>query len=121
MIWMPSAPLRTSERTSRTPAICEASYCATCRTLLRATVTVPTLDKPVSLKIPPGTRSGRTFRVKGRGVPRKDGTRGDLLVPMEVSVPPRLSADAKAALEAYAKATENDDPRGHLAGTDGTA
>jgi molecular chaperone DnaJ len=54
-------------------------------------------------------------------VPRKDGTRGDLLVSMEVAVPPRLSADAREALEAYAKATENDDPRGHLAGTDGTA
>ncbi len=89
---------------------------------LGATVSVPTLNGAnVSLKIPPGTTTGRTFRVKGRGVPRKDGTRGDLLVSMEVAVPPQLSADAKAALEAYAKATENDDPRGHLAGTDGRA
>jgi molecular chaperone DnaJ len=82
---------------------------------LGATVSVPTLNgAPVSLKIPPGTTTGRTFRVKGRGVPRKDGTRGDLLVTMEVAVPPRLSDDAKAALEAYAAATADDDPRGHL-------
>ena len=89
---------------------------------LGATVSVPTLNGAnVSLRIPPGTTTGRTFRVKGRGVPRKDGTRGDLLVSMEVAVPPQLSADAKAALEAYAKATEHEDPRGHLSGTDGTA
>jgi molecular chaperone DnaJ len=82
---------------------------------LGATVSVPTLNGPsVSLKIPPGTTTGRTFRVKGRGVPRKDGTRGDLLVTMEVAVPPQLSDDAKAALEAYAAATADDDPRGHL-------
>jgi molecular chaperone DnaJ len=82
---------------------------------LGATVSVPTLNGPsVSLKIPPGTTTGRTFRVKGRGVPRKDGTRGDLLVSMEVAVPPQLSPDAKAALEAYAAATADDDPRGHL-------
>ncbi len=82
---------------------------------LGATVSVPTLNGPsVSLKIPPGTTTGRTFRVKGRGVPRKDGTRGDLLVSMDVAVPPQLSADARAALEAYAAATADDDPRGHL-------
>jgi molecular chaperone DnaJ len=88
---------------------------------LGATVSVPTLNGPsVSLKIPPGTTTGRTFRVKGRGVPRKDGTRGDLLVSMEVAVPPQLSADAKAALEAYAAATANEDPRSHLS-ADGVA
>jgi molecular chaperone DnaJ len=87
---------------------------------LGATVSVPTLNGVnVSLRIPPGTTTGRTFRVKGRGVPRKDGTRGDLLVSMEVAVPPTLSADAKAALEAYAAATEGEDPRGHLTGSDG--
>ncbi len=90
---------------------------------LGATVSVPTLGGAnVSLKIPPGTTTGRTFRVKGRGVPHKDGTRGDLLVSMEVAVPPTLSDDAKAALEAYAAATATDDPRGHLSpGADGRA
>jgi molecular chaperone DnaJ len=90
---------------------------------LGATISVPTLNgAPVSLKIPPGTTTGRTFRVKGRGVARKDGTRGDLLVSMDVAVPPQLSADARAALEAYAAATADDNPRGHLSpGADGRA
>ena len=52
------------------------------------TLTVPTLDgRTVSLRIPAGTRSGRTFRVRGRGVARKKATTGDLLVTVEVAVP----------------------------------
>ena len=69
---------------------------------LGAQIKVPTLGgTPVTLKIPPGTPNGRVFRVRGRGVTRKDGTRGDLLVTVEVSVPAELSAEAKAALEAF--------------------
>ncbi len=56
---------------------------------LGAQVSVPTLDGPVTLKVPPGTTSGRTFRVKG---PRECRGKGDLLVTVEVAVPPRLSA-----------------------------
>ena len=41
----------------------------------------------VTLKIPPGTANGRTFRVRGRGATRRDGTIGDLLVTVEVAVP----------------------------------
>lgn len=77
-------------------------------------VKVPTLDGPVTVKVPPGTSSGRTLRVRGRGVKRKDGGAGDLLVTVQVAVPQRLSADAKAALETYAAATAGDDPRAHL-------
>ena len=68
---------------------------------LGATVTVPTLDRPVSLKVPPGTRSGRTFRVKGRGVPAGNGTNqgGDLLVTVEVAVPQQLSDEQRKVLE----------------------
>ena len=76
---------------------------------LGAQVTVPTLDGSVTLKIPPGTSSGRTFRVKGRGVPGK----GDLLATVEVAVPARLSKEAEQALRAYA-AVASDDPRAHL-------
>ena len=54
--------------------------------VLGSTLTVPTLDSTVSLKIPAGTTSGRTFRVRGRGVARKGDT-GDLLVTVEVAVP----------------------------------
>jgi molecular chaperone DnaJ len=77
-------------------------------------VTVPTLDGPVTVKVPAGTSSGRTLRVRGRGVRRKDGTAGDLLVTVQVAVPQRLSSDAREALEKYAAATAGDDPRAHL-------
>jgi molecular chaperone DnaJ len=79
---------------------------------LGATVTVPTLGEPVSLRIPPGTRSGRTFRVKGRGVPGSNGA-GDLLVTVEVAVPQRLTDAEREAVEALAAAA-TDSPRRHL-------
>jgi molecular chaperone DnaJ len=78
---------------------------------LGATVTVPTLDKPVTLRIPPGTRSGRTFRVRGHGAP-SGNTKGDLLVTVEVAVPEKLSEDERAAIETLAAASES--PRRHL-------
>lgn len=81
---------------------------------LGATVSVPTPDGPVSLKVPAGTTSGRTFRVKGKGFPRKGGT-GDLMVTVEVAVPANMSPAAREALEAYA-AIAPDDPRKHLRG-----
>jgi molecular chaperone DnaJ len=81
---------------------------------LGATVRVPTLGgAPVTVKIPAGTTSGRTLRVRGKGLPRRDGTRGDLLVTVEVAVPQQLSDEARAALTSYAQA-QHDDPRAHL-------
>jgi molecular chaperone DnaJ len=79
---------------------------------LGATVKVPTLEKPVTLRIPPGTRSGRTFRVKGHGIPLASGA-GDLLVTVEVAVPQHLSAAERDAIEALAGAA-GDSPRRHL-------
>ncbi len=80
---------------------------------LGAQVRVPTPDgAPVTLKIPAGTSSGRTFRVKGRGVPKKSGV-GDLLVTVDVAVPARLPDGAADALRAYAEAMP-DDPRAGL-------
>jgi molecular chaperone DnaJ len=78
------------------------------------TITVPTMDGKVSLKVPAGSQSGRTLRVRGRGVRRKDGRTGDLLVTIELSVPQRLSPEARDALDAYAKATADHDPRADL-------
>jgi len=74
---------------------------------------VPTLNGPVTLRVPPGTPSGRTLRVRGRGVTRRDGTAGDLLVTVEVQVPAQLSREARAALESFAAASEPA-PRQHL-------
>jgi molecular chaperone DnaJ len=79
---------------------------------LGTTLRVPTLDGAVSLKVVPGTPSGRTLRVRGRGVPAK-ARAGDLLVTIEVSVPRKLSTPARQALEAFA-AAQPDDPRPHL-------
>jgi molecular chaperone DnaJ len=84
---------------------------------LGSDVKVPTLDgKTVTLKLPPGTSSGRVLRVRGNGVVRRDGTKGDLLVTVEVAVPQKVSGKAKEALEAYRTATATDNPRAHLAG-----
>ncbi len=81
---------------------------------LGATVKVPTLDgPPVTVKIPPGTTSGRTLRVRGKGVPKRDGTKGDLLVTVDVVVPQKMSEEARTALASYAEA-QPDDPRQHL-------
>jgi molecular chaperone DnaJ len=75
---------------------------------LGAQVEVPTLDgQTVRVKVPPGTPSGRTLRVRGRGVPAAKGA-GDLLVTIQVMVPQRLSDDARAAVEAFAAATADD-------------
>jgi molecular chaperone DnaJ len=80
---------------------------------LGATVSVPTLDSSVSLKIPAGTKSGRTMRAKGRGAVTKSGT-GDLLVTFDVSVPTELTDAQRAAVEAFAAATDGASLRTHL-------
>ncbi|MFM9373507.1 molecular chaperone DnaJ [Streptomyces sp. Da 82-17] len=78
-------------------------------------VKVPTLGGPsVTLKLPAGTPNGRTMRARGKGAVRKDGTRGDLLVTVEVAVPKDLTPEAREALETYRKATAEDDPRAEL-------
>lgn len=81
---------------------------------LGAEVKVPTLDgMPVTMKIAPGTPSGRTMRLRGKGVKSKKGT-GDLLVTAEIVVPQNLSKDAKAAVESFQAATTGEDPRAGL-------
>lgn len=82
---------------------------------LGAEIKVPTLKgMPVTLRIPEGTPNGRTFRVRGRGAARKDGTKGDLLVTVQVTVPQKLNDKARAALEEFRDATEGPDPREEL-------
>jgi molecular chaperone DnaJ len=64
---------------------------------LGANVKVPTLNGPVTLKVPAGTPSGKTFRVKGKGAPKRGG-HGDLLVTVNVDVPKKLSKREKELL-----------------------
>ncbi|HUC04338.1 MAG TPA: molecular chaperone DnaJ [Acidimicrobiales bacterium] len=74
--------------------------------VLGTTVTVPTLDNKVTLKVPPGTQPGRVLRVRGRGVPSGNGRNaskpGDLLVKIDVLVPTDLSDEQRAAVESLA-------------------
>jgi molecular chaperone DnaJ len=79
---------------------------------LGADITVPSLLDPVTLRIPPGTPSGKTFRVRGRGI-RQGEKGGDLLVTVEVVVPTKLTAEERAAVEELA-AADTSSPRQHL-------
>lgn len=82
---------------------------------LGAQISVPTLTgEPVTVKVPPGTPSGRTLRVKGRGVSMPKGA-GDLLVTIDVVVPQNLPKKAEQAVKDFAEATADNDPRRHLA------
>ncbi len=69
---------------------------------------------PVTVRIPPGTPNGRTFRVRGKGVRRADATLGDLLVTVDVQVPTELTDTARNALEKFREATAGADPRDEL-------
>ncbi len=80
---------------------------------LGTTITVPTLDKSVTVKIPSGTESGKTFRVRSRGIEKAGGARGDLLLTVEVQVPKNLTPAQKTAIEALGEATF-DSPRANL-------
>lgn len=81
--------------------------------VLGATVSVPTLEGSVGVKIPPNTTDGRTLRVRGRGVPKRSGGAGDLLVTVKVEVPGSLDDAATEALKKYAEAEKASgfDPR----------
>jgi len=82
---------------------------------LGAQVRVPTLGGgAVTLKVPAGTPTGRTFRVRGKGMPRKDGTRADLLVSVEIQVPTMSSPQARKAVEALRDAEGDVDLREEL-------
>ena len=82
---------------------------------LGAEVKVPShRGAPVTVRIPPGTPNGRTFRVPGKGVRRKDGTTGGLLVTVEVMVPKDLNGKARSAIEDLREATAGTDPREEL-------
>ena len=73
--------------------------------LLGTTVEVPTLDDPVSVKVPAGTQPGTTMRVKGRGVPASGHHgAGDLLVTVVVSVPTKLTRRQRQLVEQLAEA-----------------
>jgi DnaJ-class molecular chaperone len=67
---------------------------------LGAKVRVPTLDRPVELTIPPGTSGGRTFRLKGKGYPAKEG-HGDLLATIRIMLPPQSDAEFETLMKKW--------------------
>ncbi|QGU01175.1 Chaperone protein DnaJ [Corynebacterium kalinowskii] len=85
---------------------------------LGGTITVPTLESPVKLKIPVGTPSGRVLRVRGRGISRSSGIKGDLLVKLEVDIPKNMGAAETSALRTYVQSAKDAgyDPRAKWSG-----
>jgi curved DNA-binding protein len=59
---------------------------------LGATVSVPTLDGPVDVKIPPGSQGGKRLRLQGKGLSTRRGTRGDLFARLKIVIPRHLTA-----------------------------
>lgn len=86
---------------------------------LGSTVTVPTLDGKVGVRVPAGTADGRTLRVRGKGVAKRGGGAGDLLVTLQVCVPVKLDEAALESLRKYAASEEASgfDPRANWAGS----
>ena len=80
---------------------------------LGANVTAPTLEGTVTLKVPPGTQSGKTFRVSGKGITTPKAT-GDLFVTVDVAVPEHLSEEERTLLERLRDLESDRNPRAHL-------
>lgn len=80
---------------------------------LGADITVPTLDGKVTVRVPPGTSSGKTFRVTGKGVTTPKRT-GDLMVTVDVEVPSEVDTDTRELLEKLRDLESESNPRSHL-------
>jgi molecular chaperone DnaJ len=85
---------------------------------LGAEIKVPTLDGlPVTVRIPAGTANGSKLRVRGKGSVRRDGTKGDLLLTMEVQVPHELTDEQREKLQEFSSASGQPDLRAGLFGS----
>jgi molecular chaperone DnaJ len=91
-----------------TEVICEVPISFT-QAALGAQIDVPTLDGKVKMKIPPGTQSGKVFRLKGKGIVSLSGfQRGDQHVRITVEVPEKLSRKQREILEQFAAISGED-------------
>tara|TARA_B100000886_G_scaffold57453_1_gene35314 strand:+ start:14 stop:883 length:870 start_codon:yes stop_codon:yes gene_type:complete len=82
---------------------------------LGASIRIPTLTKSVTLKIPSGTPSGKTFKIRGEGIAPQGRRSGDLYVKVFIIPPTNLSRSAKKHLEKFRDQFESgDSPRKHL-------
>lgn len=80
--------------------------------ILGTTITVPTLDEPVTVRVPAGSQPGRVLRVRGKGAPTSGGRSGDLLVALDVVVPRQLSPEQRRLVESLHGTLTS--PREHL-------
>jgi curved DNA-binding protein len=71
--------------------------------VLGASISVPTLNDRVNIKIPPGTQNGQKLRVRGRGLPQRGGGSGDLIVETRVEVPSRVTESERKLWEQLAR------------------
>jgi molecular chaperone DnaJ len=71
--------------------------------VLGARIEVPTLDGPVKVAVPPGTQSGQQFRVSGRGAPTASGSRGDLIVEVELVLPALTDERSKELMREFGR------------------
>ena len=79
--------------------------------VLGAKIDVPTFEGMVSVKLPPGTQTGKTLRLKSRGMPKIKGEgNGDLYVKIKVVIPSELTAEQEKAFKKFAN-IYNEDPR----------
>jgi len=85
--------------------------------VLGADVMVPTLTGPVSLRIPAGSQGGRSLRLRGKGLPKQDGTGGDLYVRLVLVAPTAVGPRERELYEELA-ALSRDNPRQAFGGTD---
>jgi curved DNA-binding protein len=74
--------------------------------VLGANVSVPTLDGHVNIRIPAGTQGGQKLRVRGRGLPQRGGTNGDLIVVTRIEVPPRISESERKLWEQLSRESD---------------
>ena len=85
---------------------------------LGAEIKVPTLDGlPVTVRIPAGTANGSKLRVRGKGSVRRDGTKGDLMLTLDVQVPHELTDEQKEKLQEFSSASDQPDLRAGLFGS----
>ncbi|TCC20832.1 MULTISPECIES: molecular chaperone DnaJ [Kribbella] len=85
---------------------------------LGAEIKVPTLDGlPVTVRIPAGTANGSKLRVRGKGSVRRDGTKGDLMLTLQVQVPHELTDEQKEKLQEFSSASDQPDLRAGLFGS----
>jgi molecular chaperone DnaJ len=88
--------------------ICEVPITAT-EAALGADIEVPLLDTRVQMRVPAGTQSGAVFRIRGKGLIRPSGQRGDAHVRAVVEIPSQLGDEARRAAELLAAAVPDED------------